>query len=85
MNIMFVVLNTVLKYTFTNYPDMWVVESSCALPNEASSKVMKKCGMTCHCAYKCGEPQMVKCVSGEYPLVRYQITKADWRKINYET
>ena len=85
MGIMPVMLNTVINYAFTNYPDMWVVEGSCALPNKASSKVMEKCGMICHGSYKCGEHQMVNCVSGKYPLVRYQITRVDWRKINYET
>ena len=78
-------LGVVIDYVFKLFKDVWFIGGDCAIDNKASKRVMEKCGMTCYGIYRYGVMQFVKCPYGEYPLVRCQISRADWRRLNNET
>lgn len=73
-------LKAVMRNMFVN-SDIWYFEASHAHPNVNSGKVMQRCGMKCLGYTQFGVIQTVKCVSGEYPLVKYEITRPEWHKI----
>ena len=74
-------LKAVIGSMFSN-SNIWYFEASHAYPNVNSGKVMQRCGMKCLGYTQFGDIQTVKCMSGEYPLVKYEITRSEWKKLN---
>ena len=74
-------LRAVRDYAFEK-TNIYFLEASYAHPNVASGKVMNKAGLKCqgNIVYNdksYGEPQMIECKSGVYPLITHRISRAE--------